>query len=88
MPLKDLSKFKETVYYSFYNFEKNMYPEKKIFRYIESNITNNEFMVFYNLVYPTNNLNSLKATFFIYILIGPSLTIGLNSILEFFFKFT
>lgn len=57
---RSLQNFKDTVYYSYYNFQKNINPNQKIFRYTESFLTNNEFLVFYNLVYPPNNLNNLN----------------------------
>ena len=60
IPVKDLEKFNESVYYLYYKFEKSKTPSCSIFRYTEAQLTNNEFMVFYNLIYPQNTKNSLQ----------------------------
>lgn len=60
IPIIHLNNFKQTLYYSYYNFQKKINPKESIFRYTESTINNNEFLIFYNLVYPVNSLNNLQ----------------------------
>lgn len=61
IPIKYLHNFKETIYYTYYNFQKKINIQQNIFRYIESTINNNEFLEFYNLVFPKNTFSNLEA---------------------------
>ena len=55
LPVKKLNNYKNVVYYAFYDFQKKLNPNKKIFKYTESHLTDNEFLVFYNIIYPNTN---------------------------------
>lgn len=59
IPISTLEKFKGTVYYGFYNFEKIQDINKKIFRYTESVLNDAEFKIFYDILFPKKEKSNL-----------------------------
>lgn len=60
VPISVLEKFKHTMYYAYYSFEKIQNPDKKIFRYTEYVLDDKDFRIFYDILFPNKNKKNLE----------------------------